>query len=105
MKHGNKHWEREKEYYSLLKYQDYLYYTAPRDRWKIAPNREIDSVERKLKHKYYNEYYGKYNTAPKWYRKMKNRIQRAKSKQTLYKELQGYDFCYEDNYKDCAWYW
>jgi hypothetical protein len=104
MKHGNKHWEREKEYYSLLKCQRYLYYTDPRNRWKTT-NKELDRVDRKLTYKYYDKYHGIYDTAPRWYRKMKNRIQRAKSKQILYKELKGYDVCYEDNYKDCAWYW
>lgn len=103
MKHGNKHWEREKEYYSLLKEYEYLHTTISVYYWN--GNSKVDTVRKKLKNKYYNRYYGKYNTAPKWYRKMKNRIQRAKSKQTLYKELQGYDVCYEDNYKDCAWYW
>lgn len=103
MKHGNKHWEREKEYYSLLKEYEYLHTTISVYHWD--GNSKVDAVRKKFKNKYYNEYYGMYNTAPKWYRKMKNRIQRAKSKQTLYKELQGYDVCYEDNYKDCAWYW
>jgi hypothetical protein len=103
MKHGNKHWEREKEYISLLKEYEYLHTTISVYHW--CRNREVDRVRKKLRYKYYNEYYGMYNTAPKWYRKMKNKIQRAKSKQTLYRELQGYDVCYEDNYKDCAWYW
>lgn len=108
MKHGNNYWEREKEYISLLRYDAYLYSTAPRStryRWRINPNSEIDRVKNKLRYKFYNEYHGKYRTAPKWYRKMLNRQQRAKSKQTLYRELQGYDVCYEDNYRGCSWYW
>lgn len=105
MKHGNKKWEKEKEYYSLLKELEYLYDVAIRGEIFHLSNREIDRVQRKLKHKYYDKYHGIYDTAPRWYRKMNNRIQRAKSKQTLYKELQGYDVCYEDNYRGCAWYW
>lgn len=108
MKHGNKHWEREKEYISLLMEKTNIRETAPRNGrrwWRVAPNERLSEIEEKLRHKFYNEYRGMYRTAPKWYRKMLNKSQRAKSKQTLYRELQGYDVCYEDNYKDCAWYW
>ncbi len=104
-KHTNKYWLREKEYISLRLEEDYLYHTLSRYRWRTLPNKRLSEIEGKLEHKFFNEYRGKYRTAPKWYRKMLNRSQRAKSKQTLYRELQGYDVSYEDNYKDCAWYW
>mgnify|MGYP006890185154 CR=1 FL=1 len=104
MKHLNKHWLREKEYISLKKEIDLIYYETFRSsRVKSTRASEID---RKLCFKFYNETHGMYHTAPKWYRKMKNRIQRAKSKQTLYKIINtGEDYAFEDNYKDCPWYW
>jgi len=104
-KHTNKHWLREKEYISILQEEDFLYSTLSRYRFRVVPNKRLSEINYKLNHKFFNEYRGKYRTAPKWYRKMLNRTQRAKSKQTLYRDLQGYDVSYEDNYKDCAWYW
>jgi len=104
-KHTNKHWLREKEYISLVREEHHLYSTLCRYRWRITPNQRLAEVDEKLKQKFFNESRGKYRTAPKWYRKVLNRSQRAKSKQTLYRELQGYDVSYEDNYKNCAWYW
>ena len=96
-RYNNKHWLKEKEYYSLkLLYYDFYYLTGS----------SIESeLKRRLYSTYYNKYLGFYNTAPKHYRKTLNRIQRAKSKQTLIRELNGYDVSYEDNYKDCSWYW
>lgn len=106
MKHLNKHWLREKEYISLKIEDDALYDSLPRRRYRILPNTRVEEINRKLRYKFYNEEHGRYHTAPKWYRKMKNRIQRAKSKQTLYKIINtDNDYCFEDNYKDCPWYW
>ena len=106
MKHLNKHWLREKEYISLKKELDELYYTIPMVRWRRLPNVRVSEINRRIDFKFYNEEHGMYHTAPKWYRKMKNRIQRAKSKQTLYRTINtGDDYSFEDNYKDCPWYW
>ena len=60
MKHGNKHWEREKEYYSLLKEYEYLHITISVYNWN--GNSKVDAVRKKFKNKYYNEYYGTYNS-------------------------------------------
>ena len=106
MKHLNKHWLREKEYISLKKELDDIWETLPMVRWRRLPDTRISEINRIINFNFYNEEHGRYHTAPKWYRKMKNRIQRAKSKQTLYKimNIDG-DFSFEDNYKDCPWYW
>lgn len=96
-KHNNKHWLREKEYRSLKN----LYYS---DFYCTKTSTEAE-MEARLYSKFWNEMCGFYHTAPKHYRKTLNRIQRAKSKQTLIRELNGYDVSYEDNYKDCSWYW
>jgi len=105
-KHTNKHWLREKEFISLNQELDHLYDTSPRTRFRrVIPSTRMAEINGKLEHKFFNEYRGKYKTAPKWYRKMLNRSQRAKSKQTLYRDIKGYDVCYEDNYKGCSWYW
>ncbi len=96
-KHHNKHWLREKEYRSLKN----LYYS---DFYCTRTTTESEMEER-LYSKFWNEFCGFFYTAPKHYRKTLNRIQRAKSKQTLIRELKGYDVSYEDNYKDCNWYW
>jgi len=105
-KHTNKHWLREKEYLSFKTEDSALYDSLPRCRYRILPNTRVEEINRKFRYKFHNEEYGKYNTAPKWYRKMLNRIQRAKSKQTLYKVINiDDDFVFEDNYKDASWYW
>lgn len=96
-RHGNKHWIREKEYYSLKRIYYDLYYP-----YSSTAESEIG---RRLHYKFYDEFCGFFNTAPKRYRKALNRIQRAKAKQALFRELDGHEVCYEDNYKDCAWYW
>lgn len=66
---------------------------------------EINRVRKKLRYKYYNEYYGWHHTAPKHYRKYLNRVRRKQSKKTLRREIMGYDVVYTDNYKDASWYW
>jgi hypothetical protein len=104
-KYTNKHWLREKEYISLLMESDNLCSILSTYRNRMNTNQRMAEVNDKLNQKFFNEYRGRYRTAPKWYRKNLNRSQRAKSKQTLYRELQGYDVSYEDNYKNCSWYW
>lgn len=104
-RHTNKHWLREKEYISLNKELDHLYETTPRYRRRILTSTRMAEINGKLDHKFFNEYRVKYKTSPKWYRKMLNRSQRAKSKQSLHKTLKGHDVCFEDNYKGCSWYW
>ena len=106
-KHTNKHWLKEKEYLSLKEEYESLYDSLPRCRWRILPNSRVDEINRKFLYKFYNEDYGHRYSAPKWFRKMLNKTQRAKSKQTLYKivNIEG-DYIFDDNYKDAAWlYW
>jgi len=106
-KHTNKHWLREKEYNSLKTEYNCLYDMVPRYRWRLLPNTRVEEVNRKFLYKFYSEEYGVRGSAPKWFRKMLNKTQRAKSKQTLYKitHIEG-DFVFEDNYKNAAWlYW
>ena len=97
MKHLNKKWLLEKEYLSL-KREDY---EIPFSFEKTTRESEI---ENRLLHKFYNkEYCG---SAPKNWRKYLNQTQRAKSKQTLIKQLNGYQIEFIDNYKDASWwYW
>jgi hypothetical protein len=98
MKHNNKHWLREKEYYSLKK----SYYS---DFYCSGTSIEYE-IEKRLYSKFWNQMFGLYHTAPKHYRKSLNRVQRAKSKQVLHKIIKGYDsYIFEDNYKDAPWYW
>jgi hypothetical protein len=96
-KHHNKHWLREKEYRSLKN----LYYS---DFYCTRTSTEAEMEER-LYSKFWSEFCRFFYGTPKNYRKALNRIQRAKSKQTLIKELKGYDESYEDNYKDGDNYW
>lgn len=110
-KHTNKHWLREKEFISLETEYSNLWDTLQRSafprRWgRIMPNTRVEEINRKFRYKFYDEYYGHWHTAPKHYRKTLNRIQRARAKQTLYKMLNGDENVnFEDNYKDCNWYW
>jgi hypothetical protein len=96
-KHGNKYWLREKEYRMLKGIYYSLYYPH-----SSAAESEIG---RRLNFKFYDEFCGFFNTAPKRYRKLLNRRQRARSKQVLHRMLDGKEAIFEDNYKDCAWYW
>lgn len=100
-RHDNKHWKREKYYISLLTELDRLHDLCG---W-LSSNSEIDRVKRKLKYEFYGLYYGWTSTAPKKYRNQLNRCRRKKSKNTLKRELQGYQVSYDDNYKDGPWYW
>jgi hypothetical protein len=105
-KHTNKHWLREKEFISLKTEHSDLWVSLPRVRWRLMPNTRMEEIDRKLLYKFYNEYHGHWNTAPKHYRKSLNRIQRAKAKQVLHRLLKGDDdFIFEDNYRGCNWYW
>lgn len=95
MKHGNKHWEREKLFRALR--MEFLGrdVSESRDAW-ISSYFDNNFYE-------WNVYY---NSAPKYFRKMLNRVRRAKQKQTLHKILKGYNAEFDDNYKDAAWlYW
>lgn len=102
-RHNNKHWKKEKYYISLLMELDRLYDIS--DFKNRKHNSEINRVKRKLKYNFYGLYYGWASTAPKRYRKQLNRCRRKKSKNTLKRELQGYQVSYDDNYKDGPWYW
>jgi len=104
-KHTNKHWLREKEFISLKRELDELWDTIPVVRWRRIPHTRVHEINARLRHKFYNEYHGWCHTAPKHYRKTLNRIQRAKSKQVLYKVLNGKEVSFEDCYKGCNWYW
>lgn len=106
-KHTNKYWLREKELISLKMEHDYLYDTAPRARrWGYPiPSTRIEEIDRKLLYKFYDEYHGKWKTSPRYYRKMLNKKQRSKAKKILHNILDGKDYCFEDNYRGCNWYW
>ena len=107
-KHTNKHWIREKEYISLINERGRIWDSTTTNKWssRFTTNSRLSYVERKLEHKFFNEYSGRYQTAPWWYRNMLNRRQRSKSKQVIHKILKGYDdYTFEDNYKDAPWYW
>ena len=96
-RHFNKKWLLEKEYL-LLKVEDN---SIPWSRLRTTREAEIES---RITHKFYYKQYGK--NAPKSFRKLRNRSQKAKSKQTLIKILKGYDTEFNDNYKDVNWwYW
>lgn len=95
MKHGNKHWEREKLFRALR--TEYL----NRD---VSESREA-WVQCYLQSHFY-EWSRYYNSAPKHFRKMLNRGRRAAHKQTLHKILKGRVAEFYDNYKDADWrYW
>ena len=96
-RHFNKKWLLEKEYL-LLKVEDNA---IPWSRLGTTRSAEIES---RITHKFYYRQYGK--NSPKSWRKLRNRAQRAKSKQNLIKILKGYDTEFNDNYKDANWwYW
>lgn len=96
-RHSNKHWLREKEYYILKKIYYDLYYLH-----SSSAEAEING---RLHRKFWNEFCGFFNTAPKKYRKQLNRRQRAKAKQVLHEIMSGKEKPFEDNYRDCNWYW
>lgn len=97
MKHLNKKWLLEKEYLSL-KREDYA---IPFSFERTTRESEIES---RLLHKFYNKEWSM-GCSKKW-RKYLNQTQRAKSKQTLIKQLKGYQIEFVDNYKDASWwYW
>lgn len=96
-KHGNKYWLREKEYRMLKSAYYDLYY--------LSSSPAESEIGRRLHFRFYDEFCGFFNTAPKRYRKMLNRRQRARSRQSLRRLVEGKDAIFEDNYKDCSWYW
>ena len=106
-KHTNKHWLREKEFISLKMEYDFLRNITVRShRYRSlddsVESTRIQEVIRSLNNKFHNEYNG--GKAPRWYRNMLNRKQRAKSKLILYKtiNIEG-DYIFDDNFKDAAW--
>lgn len=106
-KHNNKYWIREKLYFILCRQYDISRRTRANT---FLSNREIDSGSNiklldRLRTKFYNEYRGFYKSSPKDCRNVLNRRQRYKSKNSLFKEIRGFDVIYEDNYKDASWYW
>lgn len=100
-KHTNKYWIREKEFISLKKERDILLWEL-----RLYSSNRLKYIDKKLNHKFFNEYRGMYHTAPWYYRNMLNRRQRYKSKKVVHKILKGQeDVLFEDNYKDAPWYW
>ncbi len=82
---------------------DFLWETLPRTFHCITlkPTR-FEEIDRKLNHKFYNEYNGK--SAPRWFRHHLNRRFRYKTKRTIYKAINtAKDYIFEDNYKDAYW--
>ena len=102
-KFENKHLKREKEYRSLINY----FYALYRMERTSHNQSEITKVRNKLKSKFFNEFRGPYQTAPHFYRRYKNRIQRNITKKVVFNYTRDPEFemIFEDNYKDCAWYW
>lgn len=105
----NKYYLRDKHFLSLIRESDYILksiYTFSNTKLNRLKSTRLDEIEEILIQRYYNEYRGKYNTAPKWYRKILNKRQRLKSKRKIELEVNGHDdTCYDDNYKGCSWYW
>lgn len=96
-RHFNKKWLLEKEYL-LLKVEDNA---IPWSRLRTTREAEIES---RITHKFYYKEYSR--KSPKSFRKLRNRSQKERSKQTLIKILKGYDIEFNDNYKDASWwYW
>lgn len=107
-KHTNKHWLREKEYYSLKIEYDQIWKNLITIRWRpIMTSSRYEEIRRKFYYKFYNEFYGYGQSAPKHYRKYLNKQQRAKSKRNLYNIVyKDKEICFEDNYKNAAYnYW
>lgn len=107
-KHTNKHWLREKEYFSLKLEYYALCDDLPRVRYyRVLPDTKVEEINRRFIYKFYDKEYCTYDNAPKKFRKMLNRIQRSKSKRVLGKIIRfDSDFQFEDNYKNAAWlYW
>jgi hypothetical protein len=106
-RYKNKHWIREKEYISLTDELDRLLdISSNHKKFEINSSSEVEYIRRKLKHKFYDIYYGWYNTAPKHHRKYLNRKRRRSNRNILKRESIGYDYvAYNDNYKDASWYW
>lgn len=95
MKHGNKHWEREKLYRALSR----EYFGR-----NVSESREAE-LKFYLDRHFYHWFYS-YSTAPKSWRKGLNRARRARHKQILHHLLKGKEAEFYDNYKDAAWwYW
>ena len=107
-KHDNKYFLREKEYRNIVselnQIYDNIFYIKNKSIEGILESR-LDLIRSHLKYKFYPEYSGKYNHGPKWYRRQRNKIQRAKNKTSLFRVLSGYDEIFNDNYKDSSWYW
>lgn len=109
-RHTNKYWVREKEFISLKNEQSHLWITLPKAAinrifGRPMPSTRLKEVERKLRNKFYDEYHGRWHTSPRCHRKMLNKIQRAKSKQTIHKILRGDSVVFSDGYRGCNWYW
>lgn len=104
-KHSNKYWLKEKEYISLKIESDSLWNERCYYRNYVKSVRE-EEICRKFLYKFFEMEHHYLKTAPKWYRKHLNQIQRTKQKRVIYKIVNGkYDYVFEDNYKDAPWYW
>ena len=89
-------------YYDIVYHKDYI------TKVKICDSildQEKSELEYVIERNFYN-YNSRYN-APKRFRRVLNKIQRAKAKSTLYKNWKnGYEIEYEDNYRGADWlYW
>jgi hypothetical protein len=108
-RHSNKYWLREKEFISLNIEYDRLWKNNTFDHWVPSPNSTYwDEIRRRFRYKFYNEYYGRWNTSPHWYRNTLNRKQRQRSRNSIRKLTMGEmgeDVIFIDNYRGCNNYW
>src|ERR1017187_896792 len=83
-RHANKYWLREKEFISLNIEYDRFWKINSYDYWRWHPNSTYwEEIRKKLRHKFYNEYRGRWNTSQHGYRNTLNRKQRQKSKNSV----------------------
>lgn len=110
---------KEDPYYN--RFGIYYYCIVPDFYWEIKYDKNyrtkakifdeiLQQEESELKYTINTKFYdfdNRYRYAPKSFRKILNREQRAKSKQTLYRiQFVDNELEFEDNYRDAAWwYW
>ena len=110
-KFENKYIKRAKEYLSLLKELEYLrefhFEEIFRYRSSNSLKSQYNKIKKRLKTEFYNEYCGWYHTATHFYRNMKNRKLRYKSKKIIKNWMVDTEkeIIFEDNYSDCSWFW
>jgi hypothetical protein len=106
-----------KEY--KYRFGNWYYCNIPSFFWEVVYEksykskvRVLDEIliqeESEIKSILYDKFYWEYKwckSAPKHFRNSLNRIQRAKSKEDLRKQINGYDPEWSPNYKNAKWLW